>query len=440
MLKQIANLDINLLTKSYYCGCKTDETTGIEFEKLPVYSLNYKSVKYEDIARFMLQFKNGGWMGAYSDGHIIGLNNDDGAITLEPGSQFELSLNPVSSLNVIKEKIDVYNQKTAQLGDKLGITWLGYGIQPLSTNKNIEIIPKKRYECMTEYLPKVASKPLVMMRETSGIQVGIDYSSHEDAMKKLSTALKLSPIVSAIFANSPIRNGKLTRYKSYRAYSWLHTDSERCGLISPKLFNKTPEFSFEDYAQILLDVPMIFIERPHSIGGAIPVKNLTFRKFIEEGYCGLTATIDDWDLHCSLYFPDVRLKSYIEIRNQDNQRSPLIPAIPAFWKGIMYNKDALDAIGELLKVFTYPDFEYLRYKTPRAGLELKIKKTSLKEIAQEIISISYNSLKNTNEESLLEPIKELIDAGLVPADIIIKNWDGCWNKDLSKLIDYTALK
>lgn len=447
MLKQIADnsniTDLEQLTELFRSGCKTDEKVGIEFEKLAVYSNSHKAVKYEDIARFMMQFPNinwGKWNTVYKNNHVLGLKNGIGLITLEPGSQFELSLNPVGTIEEIKNKIDKYNEKSAFLAQNLGITWLGYGIQPVSTYKNIKIIPKTRYEYMSEYLPTMAKKPLVMMRETAGIQVGIDYQSEEDSMKKLSLALKLSPIVSAIYANSPIRNGKLTNYKSYRAFSWLHTDEDRCGLISSKLFKKNPDFSFEDYANVLLNVPMLFIERNNFKNGTIQVKNLTFSQFLREGYNGYSATIEDWDLHSSLYFPEVRLKSFLEIRNHDNQKSDLISSIPAFWKGLMYNPDAIAQINSMLEKFTYLDFQYMRHKTPKVGLDLDIRGRNLWDLAKEIVNISYQSLKMTGEESYLEPIKSLVDLKITPADILIENWNGIWNKDISKLVEYSALK
>lgn len=444
MLKQIADTkninDLDFLTEIFRSGCKTGEKTGIEFEKIGVYSDSLKAVRYPDIARFLQTFKNGNWSGVYEGNNIIGLKNETGTISLEPGSQLEISLNPLDTIAEIENKITEYNKITARIAEKMGIIWLGYGIQPLSTNKNIKIIPKKRYEYMTRYLPTIAKKPLVMMRETSGIQTGIDYKSEQDAMKKLSLALKLSPIISAAFANSPVRGGKLTGYKSYRAFSWLHTDNDRCGLVSSKLFERDFEFSFEDYAKILLNVPMIFIERKGI--GAIPVKNLTFSQFLKDGYEGFTAQIEDWELHLSLYFPDVRLKSYLEIRNHDNQRPELIPAVPAFWKGLLYSENASNEALELLKPFSYIDFEYIRRKTPKCGLSMNIKGYNLAQIATEALKISHSALKKAGigEEKYLEPLLELTKEGKTPADVIIDRWNGTWNKDLQKLIEYSTLR
>ena len=453
MLKHIIeNEEENILTNEnelcefFYSGCKSCEgkNIGIEFEKLPVNKKTFKASAYSDVARFLSDFKNGKWQSVSENGALLGLKGPDGTVSLEPGSQTELSLLPKSNIFEIKKYVENYNKTTAQIAEKHGIYWLGYGIQPVSVYSDINIIPKKRYEYMTKYLPTIAKKPLVMMRETSGIQVSVDYSDEADAMKKFSTALKLSPIVSAVFSNSPVRNSKLTKLKSNRAASWLETDNDRCGLVSSDVFSKH-DFCFEDYADILLDVPMIFIERNKSenLGSktAIKVENLTFRQFLKNGYNGYKATKDDWELHLSLYFPDVRFKSYVEIRNHDNQKKENIYAVPAFWKGIMYNPQAVDAVNEIIQEFSYIDFEYMRRKAPQKGLDFKIKKYCLKDIAAEIFRISYDSLKSfgKGEEIFLECIMDLIKKGLTPADIIIEKWNNEWQGDISKLIEYSRL-
>lgn len=437
------------LTEIFFSGCKTrdiiaQKRVGLEFEKLPVCKKDLKAASYQEIAKFLTVLKNNSrqWtQGVYEDKALLGLVSDDGVITLEPGSQTELSLKPLKNIDTIAKILQNYNKVTAELAQEHGIIWLGCGIQPVSTYRNINIIPKKRYEYMTKYLPSVAKKPLVMMRETAGIQASFDYSDEKDAMQKFAFALKLSPFVSAIYANSPIRNSRLTKYKSNRAASWLETDNDRCGLVSPKVFSG--DFSFEEYAQILLDVPMIFIERYiNGVKKSLRVENLTFRKFMKQGYQGFYPNKDDWSTHLSLYFPDVRIKSYIEIRNHDNQRRDLICSVPALWKGLLYNNEAMRDVLDILKNLTYFDFEYVRRKTPKYGLDMKIKHLPLKDIAKEIVDISYQSLKSYSkgEENFLEPLKEYTDNGITPADVVIKNFNTTWNRNISKFIEYCQLK
>lgn len=437
--------DESQLTEIFYSGSKDDSVmskkcVGVEFEKLPVKKDTFKAASYNDAAKFLSAYKEEKYESITENGAIIGLKIPSGTVTLEPGSQTEISLNPMSNLNDVKKHLDCYNKKTSEIAAKLGIYWLGYGIQPVSTYKNINIIPKKRYEYMTKYLPTVAKKPLVMMRETAGVQASFDYKNEADAIRKFSFALKLSPFISAAFANSPVRNGRLTKYKSNRAASWLDTDNDRCGLVSSKIFNC--EFGFYDYAQILLDVPMIFIERKiNGVNTAIKIENRTFRQFLKDGYQGFSAEKQDWETHLSLYFTDVRLKSYVEIRNHDNQRSPLICAVPALWKGLVYNNDAMDAVEEMLHALTYFDYEYVRRKTPQKGLDMKIKHLPLSEIVRETVKISYESLKqyNEGEETLLEPLMRLLKDGKTPADIIINKWENEWRGDVSKLVEYSRL-
>lgn len=444
--------DYSQLNEVFLSGIKPLEVmekkrVGVEFEKLPVLKDSYKAAPYSTVAKILAAFKTKQpqWSeSVYENNALLGLGADSGSISLEPGSQTEISLAPMENMSEIERLLDNYNRFSSRAAEDFGVCWLGYGIQPVSTYRSINIIPKKRYEFMTKYLPTVARKPLVMMRETSGIQASFDYSSENDAMKKFAFALKLSPFVSALFANSPIRNCRLTKYKSNRAASWLETDSDRCGLVSSKLFGKPygEDFSFDDYSQILLDVPMIFIERNiEGVKTAIKVDNLTFRQFMKSGYEGFRAQKDDWMTHLSLYFPDVRFKSYIEIRNHDNQRSPLICAVPALWKGLIYNDSAMEAVLDMLNGLTYFDFEYIRRKTPQYGLDMRFKHIPLKHIVREIVDISYQSLKDFNqgEQKYLEPLKVFSDNGLTPADVIINKWRGEWHADVSKLIEYSRI-
>lgn len=453
MLKKSIQKNENIIiSKSDLCeiflsGCKdcSQKNIGLEYEKLGIKKTNFEAASYFDISSFLLNFQKKtkeNWLNIKDNDALVGLVSKNGTITLEPGAQTELSLKPMQNIFDIETYLKTYNIETAKIADKQGVIWLGYGIQPISTYRNINIIPKKRYECMTRYLPNVAPKPFIMMRETAGIQVSVDYKSEEDAMKKFALSLKLSPIVSAMFANSPIRNGRLTKYKSNRALSWLEMDSTRCGLVSAKALRKG-DFTFQDYVEILLDVPMIFIERENSLGykNTINLSGLTFREFLKNGHEGYFATKEDWLLHLSLYFPDVRFKNYIEIRNHDNQRQELICSIPAFWKGLLYNDDAISAVEELLKDFSYFDFEYLRRMTPKNGLDVKIKHHNLKDYAQELVKISSQSLKlyGLGEEVFLIPIEELLKKNLTPADIIIQNWESIWAHKIEKFIEYSKL-
>ncbi|MBO6087073.1 hypothetical protein J6P92_01850 [bacterium] len=415
------------ILKLFENGCKTEQTIGLEYERLPISPKNLKATDYENVCEFLRKFaKEENWDYITDDYNIIGLKQEHDTITLEPGSQIELSIKPENTIFELKEKTDKLDKFMKPLLDKFGISLLNYGVSPLSTNKNINLIPKKRYMIMAKYLWGILSD--VMMRETAGIQCCIDFQSEEDAVKKFKIANKLSPFMTAMFANSPVRGGVDTGYKSFRALSWLNTDNDRCGFTG--LIDNIN--SFEDYADFVLETPMIFYIRDND---TIPLNGkINFNRFMND----YDAEIEDFELHANLYFPEVRLRNFIEIRNHDCVGKGLQYSIPAIYKGILYDNSAMEETEELFKIFDYNDFSELRYNVPKTALNTRIGRYFVKDISKEILYIAEKSLisMNTGEEKFLDPIKEYTLQGICPADVILRNWNRCWNKDVRKLIEY----
>ena len=419
---------LSLFTEGY----KKTQTIGIEYERLPVNGTTFKSVDYNNefgICNFLRNFaREENWDYITDDFNIIGLKQGHDTITLEPGCQVEYSIKPEKTIFELKNKIENYDNKMRPILKKFGIKLLNYGVSPLSTNKHINLIPKKRYHIMAKYLWGILSD--VMMRETAGVQCCIDFESEEDAMRKYKIANKLVPFVTAMFANSPIRGGVDTGYKSFRALSWLNTDNDRCGFVGHIDNNST----FEEYINALLETPMIFINRDNqsiSLNGKI-----NFKEYMNQ----YDATIEDFKLHANLYFPEVRLRNFIEIRNHDCVGKNLQYSIPAIYKGILYNSFAMDEIDELFKDLEYKDFSELRYNVPKYGLNTYVKNYYVKDIAKEILYITEKSLieMDTGEEIFLNPIKEYTLNNICPADEILRNWYGLWNKDVKKLIEFVS--
>jgi len=439
-LKTEERLEKRDILKLFTQGCKPVEMhkTGMEYERLPVFEVTSKAVDYGSefgICNLLRAFaREENWDYITDDYNIIGLKCGHDTITLEPGCQLEFSVEPQKNIQELEKKINSLNKKMAPFLKKCGIALLNYGVYPLSTHKSINLIPKKRYKIMAKYLWGILSD--VMMRETAGIQACFDFESEEDAIRKFRIANKLTPFMTAMFSNSPIRGGVETGYKSFRALSWLNTDNDRCGFVGQIDDN----FTFEDYIDCVLNSPIIFINRddkPVEINGKI-----TFDEFIEKGWEGYMPTIEDFELHANLYFPEVRLRNFIEIRNHDCVNSDLQYAITAIYKGILYNKYARNEIEELFEEFSYRDFAELRYNVPKSALASKIKKYSACDIAKEILYIAEKALieENLGEEMYLDAIKELTLHGVTPADIIIRNWNGVWKKDVKKLTAFLRTK
>ena len=417
-------------------GCKSTSKIGIEYERLPISATTLKAVDYGShcgVCNFLRNFaREENWDYITDDYNIIGLKQEHDTITLEPGSQIELSIKPENTIQELKDKVEKLDKKMSPILDKFGIKLLNYGVSPLSTNKSINLIPKKRYKLMAKYLWGILSD--VMMRETAGIQCCIDFESETDAIQKFKIANKLSPFMTAMFANSPIRGGVETGYKSFRALSWLNTDNDRCGFVG----QIDDRFSFEEYVDYVLDTRMIFINRNDDV---VPINGkITFKEFMQNGFEGFEPNIDDFNLHANLYFPEVRMRNFLEIRNHDCVGKDLQYSILAIYKSILYNHNAMNEIEELLAPFDYRDFSELRYNVPKSAMNTKIGKYFVSDIAKEILYISEKSLieESLGEDKFLEPIKEYTNSGICQADVIIRNWNGLWHKDIRKLINFVA--
>lgn len=438
-LKTKERLEYQDILNIYKSGCKEKSLhrIGLEYERLPISMVTNKAVDYESefgICNFLRAFaKSENWDYITDDYSIIGLKQEHDTITLEPGCQVELSIKPENTISALENKVKTLDKLMEPVLDKMGITLLGYGVSPVSTHKNINLIPKRRYALMAKYLWGILSD--VMMRETAGIQGCFDFESEEDAVRKFKITNKLSPFVTAMFANSPIRGGVDTGYKSFRALSWLNTDNERCGFT----YKLGDDYSFDEYIDYVMDTPVIFINRedlPVNINGKI-----TFKEFMKDGFEGFEPTLDDYLLQSNLCFPEVRLRNFIEIRNQDCGGKGTPYAILALYKGILQSKSAMDEIEELLKPYSYNDFAELRYNVPKNALDTKIAGDSLKNIVKEILYISEKSLieSDCGDEKYLDYIKEFTMQGITPADVIIRNWNGIWNKDIKKLVKYITV-
>ena len=427
-------LEKDTILDIFYDGCTKTKSIGMEYERLPIFSITSKACDYSSefgVCNFLRDYaKEENWDYITDDYNIIGLKQAHDTITLEPGCQVEYSIKPELTIAELKNKIEKIDNSMKPSLNKFGISLLNYGVSPLSTHKNIKLIPKRRYSIMAKYLWGILSD--VMMRETAGIQCCIDFSSEEDAVRKFNIANKLVPFMTAMFANSPIRGGVDTGYKSFRALSWLNTDNDRCGFTGRIDDIK----SFEDYVNYLFETPMIYISRddmPLEING-----RMNFAEFTENNE--FEATLDDFKLHANLYFPEVRLRNFIEIRNHDCVGKGLQYSILAIYKGIFYNNIATDEIEELFKEFEYRDFSELRYNVPKSAMNAKIGNYYAKDLAKEILNIAEKSLisENLNEEKFLEPIKEYTMSGICPADVILRNWYGIWDKNIKRLINYVS--
>ena len=414
--------------KEYFLkGCKniSDFAVGVEWEKIGVDGDTGRAIPYSGPRGVKVIFedliKKYGWQVALrsSDGQPIALKKGETNITLEPGGQIELSGAKAKNISQNAQELFSHLTEIKEISLPLGIVWLGLGAQPFSTAEDIEWVPKDRYQIMRQRLLQKGSKTFSMMKETASVQVSVDYSSEEDAVEKLRLAMALAPFLTAMFANSPIEGGKISPFLSRRADIWRHTAPERSGCIWEAF---RPDFSFQDYVEYALDVPLLFIRRE---GQWMQTDEMPFRRFLESGWKDYDAEAGDWELHLSSIFTEARLKNYLEIRSIDCQGTPVGLSAVAFIKGLFYNAEARKKAWQLLGGLALEERKRLFSETPQKALKTAFGGGTLLEPCRTLLAISRAGLEE-RERPYLIPIEILLDSKHCPAERMlewIKNTD-----------------
>jgi glutamate--cysteine ligase len=355
-------------------------------------------------------------------GPLIALLRAGASVTLEPGGQLELSGAPLESVHQICMETSGHHAELRDISNELGLAWLGVGFHPCATQAELPWVPKQRYAIMKRYLPAVGTYGLDMMRRTATVQANFDYSSEEDALRKVKVALRLSPLVTAMFANSPFYEGRLFGGRSYRARVWLSVDPRRQGLV-PAVLERGRRFL--DYIEWALDAPMFLIKRGNEV---VENTGQSFRSFMRYGFQGHRPTAKDWETHLNTLFPEVRLKRTIEVRGADSLPGKLQCALPALWTGILYDPRALDEADALTESFNAAELEAVRPAIVEHALRATFRGAPLADLATKLIDIANGGLarrarldKNGNDERThLAKLAALVEKGWCPADALVE--------------------
>jgi glutamate--cysteine ligase len=434
---------------------KADWRIGTEHEKFVFHTCCLTPVPYggPDGIRALMEalIQRYGWEPITEGEHIIALKRPEaetrgligGTISLEPGGQFELSGAPLENLHLTAAETQEHLREVIDVGEDLGIGFLGLGFSPKWTLDETPRMPKERYSVMTRYMPEVGKRGLDMMYRTATIQVNLDFSDESDMVKKLRVSLALQPIATALFASSPFTEGKPNGYKSLRSEVWRDTDPNRTGML-PFVFE--PGMGYERYVDYALDVPMYFVYRD---GHYIDVAGASFRSFMAgklEALPGERPTIDDWSDHLTTLFPEVRLKRFLEMRGADGGRWRRICALPALWVGLLYDDEALEAAWQFVKSWTAEERQGLRNRVPRDAFDTPFRDTTVEVMALEVLRIARSGLRRRarinpfgqDETIYLEPLFELVHARKTVADELLERFHGRWNGSVDPIFEELA--
>lgn len=410
---------------------------GTEHEKLGYYlAAPHARLSYDTIEALLTSLcARFGWDPVTEAGRIIGATHTDGdglqSVSLEPGGQLELSGAPLDTLHKTCAEAHSHLYQVKTCAADLGVAFLGLGFDPKWAVADVPRMPKDRYRIMRDYMPRVGGLGLDMMFRSCTIQVNLDFESEADMVAKFRASLALQPVATALFANSPFRDGADTGFKSWRSHVWTDTDGDRCGVPH---FVFEPGFSFERYVDYALDVPMYFVSR----GGAYldaTQQRVTFRDFLDGNNPvapGQRPTLKDWETHLTTLFPEVRLKRYLEMRGADGGPWSEICALPALWVGLLYDAESLASALDLVADWTAADHDALRAGVPRGALATPFRGGTVGDVAKKVVALSAAGLarRGRDEARFVAPLVKIAESGVTPADALVAKFHGQWKQSV----------
>jgi len=414
---------------------------GTEHEKIGFCMDSLKPIPYDgerSINKLLTLLKQYDWQPVLEGDKLIALKKGGASVTLEPGGQVELSGAPLTTIHQTCLETTDYHALMRTISDELGIGFLALGFQPKWKREDIPWMPKARYAVMRDYMPRVGDGGLDMMLRTATVQANLDFGSEADMARKMRISICLQPLVTALYAASPFEHGKPSGYLSRRAACWLDTDARRTGVPACVFADG---FGFAAYTEWALDAPMYFVMRGDTY---IDCAGGSFRDFMAGKLSQLPGefpTIDDWELHISTLFPDVRLKQYLEMRGADAGAWQWICSLPALWKGLLYDAQAEDAAWAMIIDWSHGEVEALRNSVPRTALQTPFRDTTVLKLCEQMLDISHAGLKRLHqvnaagddESIFLAPAIQAVESGQTQADRWLAAYHGEWHQNIDRI-------
>ncbi len=422
---------------------------GTEHEKFGFRHSDFRSPPYAPGGiRALLDGLSGPeWEEIPDEGLPIGLKGSGAqagaSISLEPGGQFELSGAPVETLHDTKAELAEHCATASALAGKLGFGFAPLGYHPTLTREAAEWMPKSRYAIMRRYMGRVGSMGLDMMLRTCTVQVNLDFADEADMRRKLLVSLALQPLATALFANSPFKEGKPNGLLSNRAHVWTDVDADRTGMPAMMLQDG---FGFERFAEWLLDVPMYFIQRESRF---IDMAGYSFRDFVAgklRNVAAYEATLGDFADHATTAFTDVRLKRFLEMRGADAGTPEMMVAQSALWVGLLYDDAALAAAEALVRSHPVEDFTALRPLVPEQAMATPFGTGTLRDLARDVLAIAQDGLRaraktkdGLDESGFLDPLHSIAAGGPTQAEYWLERYENVWSKKIERIFDEAAI-
>lgn len=400
--------NINTLVDFYKSGIKGTEkkNLGVEVEHFLVHRDSERTISYEATLEVMERLKGEGHQGIYEEGKLLGYYNEEYAVSLEPAAQLEISISPQESIISIDRIYSSFFGELTKISNDLGYLVRTIGYQPKSRVRDLPLIPKERYSYMDEYFKKTGSYGINMMRGTASTQVSIDYFSEEDSMRKLKLASLLGPILSLITDNSPYFEGQIYQGNLLRTLIWSDVDGKRCGVPSFALRSRA---LFKDYGEYIYTSPALLLLDGQEL-------KYTGDTTAEEFYKDREASLQELLQLGSMFFPDVRLKSYLEIRVADSMPKEYALGYIALIKGIFYNEEIINELLRALQRMKLQDIKKGKQSLIEYGYKGIIYGRPATYWVDLLLTLGEKALVQ-EERPYLEPIKKLAEERLTLAEL-----------------------
>jgi glutamate--cysteine ligase len=403
---------------------RTEHRLGLEHEKFVYPKAVGKPVPYEGPSGIGALLEKMGAAGGYTlfretpDSPVIALQRGIETVSLEPGGQLELSGSPFFTAREAHAENLRHLTEAKAAADSLGLQLVALGYRPFVTTGDMPWMPKTRYKVMRRTLPERGRLALNMMLMTSTGQASYDWADEQDCVRKTVLAARLAPLMVALYANSPLVEGKPSGFMTFRSRVWEEVDPTRCGYLPAFLDGS---FSYRAYVEWALDAPLLFLRRR----GEYLHPKLSFRQLLKEGFEGQPADMGDWTDHLSTLFPEVRLKKVIEVRGADCASAELTGGLAALWRGLLYDKTALEEGERLLPKLSFTEHLAFHDTARRQGLAGKLGTQELHRLAAEMVAIARRGLERLDPQDapLVDPLARVAASGRSPAQAVLEAWE-----------------
>lgn len=429
---------------------KKELLIGLEVEKSAVFDQDLSPVQYSGPYGYASILKKlseeVGWkITGQEGGKITSLKRGDSEIHIEFDGRIELVSKPRKRLYNLCREYQMHANEIDQISREFGVRWVSLGWKPFAKIDEVNIAFPEKFKAESNHAiknyPDLDKKIYTgWTKKTDGVHVNFGYTSEKDAINKFQTMLRVSPILTAMFANSPLNTGKFSGFLNNRYNSTLSCSPHRTQIRKEFLEDG---FSFEKWIDYLIKLPMRRIDRK---GKQIFIP-LTFEEYIKKGYKKHRARIEDFYLHIKSVWSEMRIKHYLEYRGLDTVPPHLIPAIPAIVRAITLNQDVMSECKKITENWTFNDHLEIRKGICKTGLQTRAPDgKKILDLAKELLEIASFSLKKQHQEikdrtdasRFLWPIKEYIFVReQSPAEYIMEMWNGKWHKDPRKLIEWS---